>query len=432
VTTAGTPAAAGGSDLFGALIVLDPAGAVVREAAGYQAGAASGALFAALAAGDYLVVEDFLLAIGTRRAFTLDAAAFPVRDCDVVDCTAGALAADETLLLRWAVPAGDLFVAGVYLPGGATASMRARFLDRGLRPIGDAQYVSASGNAKAARYAAAATNVHALLWASAGTAIPAFTTDARRLTTPLLDDGTPMTGLTVPAFPPQTVPPQGVAHVVGAAGQVVVTRGFAAFAGPWAAPREVLSTADLANVGPALDLAAPTFPQVTVAPLCAWFPAAGHLVHRVLDDGVDVTGAAYDVTAYLETPHDLGALGAGGLGETALTLGSGSGVVVLRYEAAAGQQARVTVTPAGGASLTPEVWALVPGRAVYASSAYQWQPDAASPQLGVLARDAAAAGGAAAAVTFTPPAAGPVLLLVRDAAGALSADAFDVGVAEAP
>jgi hypothetical protein len=412
--------------------VLDPAGGLVRDVAAYQSGAAAGALFAALAPGDYLVVQDYLLAIGTRRAFTLSAAAFPVRDCDVVDCATGALAANETLLLRWAVPEGDLFVGGVYLPADATATMRARFLDRGLTPLGDTQYVSATGNAHGERYAAAATKIHALLWATTGTAIPAWTTDVARLATPLLPSGTPVTGITVLATPPQTFTPQGLAHVVGAAGQVVITRGFAPGTGPWTAPREVFSTADLAVVGPAYDLGVATFLDAPLAPLMAWFPTAGHLVHRVLDDGVDLTGATYDVTAHLETPQDLGTLGAGGLSVSGATLGAQSGVAVFRYQAGAAQATTLTVTRAGGATIVPEVFVLEPGRAVYPASAsqYEWQADPSSPQLGARAHVTGLADGTPATVAYTPSAAGPVLVLVRDAAGLLSADTFDLTLSE--
>jgi hypothetical protein len=331
------------------------------------------------------------------------------------------------------VAANDLFVASVALPTGAASGLRVVYLDRGLAALTTSTTITADYNAKYRQFALQSTRIYALLMNESATAdVPAYTVDARKVATPALQLGQLNTGLTVPGMPASTWDPSGFARAILGAGQVLVTRSFSGTTGAWTTPVEELLTPGLVTAGPAVDLAAGTWPLPKVKPDLAFAAAGGTLLHRAGDQpGVDVTGATYQVAPYALTPNDLGTLGTGAtLTATGQTLAAGADVTVLRYTAAASQGAQVTVTP-GGATLQPEVWLLAPG-ALESAGGSTWLPDAAGPALAGKAHAIASGAGAAATVAWTAPYAGPCFILVQHAGAGSPTDSFTVTLLQTP
>jgi len=425
----GVPAGHAYSDVFKGLMLFGPDGAVLRDTVSYATNEDASVRFAATAAGNHLVVLDHLMTIGDRLDYELNMSTLVPTDCGTTDCATGTLAAGEKRLLRWDLNAGELFVAGVSLPSGATTTLNVDLLDEGMAQLGATSSASQYGPAKAMHYAAKNQPVYLVISEDKGAAVASYTLDDRVNVTPLLTAGTPNTGMTVTQMPAGTYDAAGYAHFVGIAGKVVVSVGLTVSGPNWTAPVEEYLSPNLALLGPALDVTAANFTDLS--PLMAWVPAAGHCLHRVRNAAAgDITAETYDTALYALDPADLGTP-AIGTPKSLIdkTLEASTGLGIFKFVGTVGPKANVKVTPKAGAVIQPDVWVATPGASSTTGGTNTWKPDAADYRLGVAAKGKATAAGTAVTVQATPSYAGVHLVIVRDASGSAPlTDKYDIEV----
>ncbi len=429
VTHLGVPAGHAFSDVFGALLVFDPKGSLVRQEVAYATSDDAQARFAAQEAGSYLVVVDHLMTTGDRLDFELGVAPVSSTNCSTTDCAAGVLAAGESKLLRWDLVKGDLFAAGVSLPANSALTLDVQLLDAGLVPLAAASSASKYGNGKAIRYASKDERVYLSVVEHARKEVPAYTLDDRVQATTLLTSGTPKTGLTVMTMPSGTYDDAGWARAEISAGRLLVSTGLTVSGPSWTSPVEEYLSPSLDLIGPALDTTSPSFPSSAISPLMAWAPVDGQYLHRVRNGAVaDISAETYGTTLHALQPADLGTPKVGT--PSALTdrsLHAASGVGVFRFGATKGAKATVKVTPKAGAALQARVWVATPGSRD--TDTNKWVSDAGASRVGVVATGAAAAVGSVVTVPVTATYDGVHLVVVRDIPGTAPAtDLFDVEV----
>jgi len=430
VTNIGVPSGHVYNDVFGAVMVFGPDGALLRERIAGSTDQDVVARLAATSAGDHLVVFDHLMTIGDRLDFAMSVKPLASTHCGAGNCSAGALAKGEDRLLYWDLDAGDLFAAGLSVPADATTTIDMLLLDEGLTQVGEASGASKYGNAKAMRYAEKAERIYLRVAEHSGNAVPAYTLDARVTATPLLSPAQTANGLAVVQMPAGTYENAGYAHVAANAGKLLVSKGLAVSGPNWTAPEEEYLSPAFGLLGPALDTTVPTFPNSAVAPLMAWAPVSGHCLHRVRDaNKADIGQETWSTTLYEIEPVDLGTpMQSQPSKVTQKSLHMATGLSVFRFAGAPGPKAKVTVVPKVGAAIRPEIWVATQGNESYAGSKYSWVPDPASWRLGIVAIGTAPAAGAQASVLATPIQ-GVHLVIVRDVAGtATAADVFDLEV----
>jgi len=422
----GEPVEGAHSDVYGALSVFDPDHAPVREVTTGRMTDDALLRFAAVQAGDHLVVQDFLLTLGPVLDFSLVATVLQGLDCTGAgDCTGGALVEGETPLLFWDLAAGDFLALGVYLPEEAPESIRATLHERNLGALTAPQYASQYGNAKFAYYAETATRLYLRLWEDKGEPVASFSVDARVIATDALASGQSYADLSVYEMPDDTEPDAGLCHYAGVAGELVLFTDLATKAGTWVAPIEQVLTPALGEIGPAYDVLAEDFPAARITPPMALLQSDGHALYRVSDpdEAADIAGGAYDLGFLALTPEDLGSTGAAiARADQALD----GGYCAYAFVGTAGEMVEIAATP--DAALRPEVMLLVPGARLYQDSRSTWAPDAASPTLGLLAHHAAAADGEAARALHRVSYEGLNIVLVSNIGAAGGGETFALSI----
>ena len=426
----GMPEGKMNSDVFGAIMLFGPNGALLRQNLALATDADATILFAATAAGDHLVVVDHLLTIGTNVDYEWKAEHVAAMDCSSSDCSSGAIAEDMNQLLSWDLSAGTVFAAGAYVPDTATSTLRVQMMDEGLSPIGDSVSASKYGPAKLRRFIESDQRLYLLLYGSSGDEVPEYSLDARTPLADLLTPGSTHTGLPVHSMPADTYPNAGIGRFVMDAGQVLIATGFATGSAGWTDPVETFVSTTFDVISPALDVTDPSFPNSELTPLLAFAPSAGHGLYQATDgSGADIAGATYDVAFHALMPVALGTPAQGSpVGETSQALDAAAATAVFGFDGTQGQQVTVTVTPQG-AELQPDLWIATPGYREYAAGAHSWISDASGTALGVLARGGATAPGEPISVPLTLPYSESHLVLVRHAGSGAPVDTFDIEVA---
>ena len=423
----GQPLGAGYSDVYTALTLFGPDHQPIRELTSGQMTADVLLRFAATAAGDHLLVQDFLLTLGPVVDFSLSLTARAPLECTGADaCAGGALAEGEDSLLAWDVAAGEYLVIGVYLPEEAAESVRGTLYDESFGAISEPWIASQYGNAKYSYYAETDMRLYLRLWEDKALAVPEYTVDGRLFVTEALQSGQSYSDLPVFDPPENTVDPAGLCHHDGMTGELVLFTGFTTKSGTWVDPTEQVLATDLQlELGPAFDVTADDFPATRVTPTMALLQDGGHVLYRVqdTDEAADIAGGGYDLGFHALTPTDLGDTSAAisQAGE-ALT----GGWALYAFSGTVGETVEIAITPSAG--LQPELMVLVPGARLYEGGVSSWDPDATSPTLGLVAQGSAAAVGEAALATHEVMFDGPTLVLVRDAGAAGAGETFEIAI----
>ncbi len=428
VRNLGKPSGQPGSDVFAALMLFGPNGAVLREDLAYATDADATLLFAATAAGDHHVVVDHLLAIGPGLAYEMRAEQVTTVDCGASACAAGSLGAGTSKLLSWDVAEGTVFAAGIEVPDTATATLRVQMMDEGLAALGDPTSASKYGAGKLRRFFEGEQRVYLLLHGDQGAEIPSYSLDVKVPVADPLVAGTAHGGLAVHEMP-AVYSSAGFGRLNATAGQVILSTGFTTSWPAWTDPVETYLTTTFEAIPGVLDVTDPAFPSAGMNVLMAYVPVSETRLYHVVDGASgNIVGATYDTSYHALTPVGLGTVLPGSAAQrTAQGVGS-SGYAVFAFEAGTGQTATASVAPQGP-GLHAEVWLATPGRPQYASGSYAWQSDEASSGLGVVARQAAT--GAGEAVLLTGPVAydGVNLVFVRHVGAGVPSDSFDLEVA---
>jgi hypothetical protein len=426
----GNPSGKTNSDVFGALMLFGPDGALLRQNVAYATGDDATILFAATTAGDHLVVVDHLLTIGPNADYELSAEDVATVDCDSADCSTGSIAEDVSRLLSWDIVEGAVFVAGAYVPDTATATLQVQMMDEGLVPIGEMSSASKYGPAKLRNFVDADQRIYLLLRGYSGDEIPSYTLDVRTPVADVLTSGVTQI-LNVYDMPVDTFPTSGLGRFSAAAGQVVVSNGFVTSSSAWTDPVESYLSTDFEAIPPTLDVTDAAFPNSPLEPLMAFMPTAGYRLYQATDGaGADISGATYDSAFHALTPTDLGTpTPSTPSTRTGQVVDTGVGMAVFAFVGAAGQTATVTVTPQAAVQFQPEVWIATPGHREYASGTHSWVSEELGTALGVLARDAASSPGTSVGVPHTVAYDGLQLVFVRDAGAGDPTDTFDIEVA---
>jgi hypothetical protein len=400
-------------DLMQAFLLFDPQGDLLREEIGGWSEDAAVSLVVA-AAGDHLLVQDFLVAIGPDLAFAISAVEEPVEDCTQAACTAAPLGAGEHRLWSFDLAAGDFFLFSASLPSG-TENLRVNLLDEQFQVLSEA---SAGLTWERWDHLLAAEDTWVYLWIEGwtGAAVPDWTLGTVLFPVPALPAGGALTGVAVEPMPGAAFSDSGLVRFEAQAGQVAVVSAFAPQdpGGTWTQPALDLVDAELAFLGPALDTADPALARL--APALAWIPADGTYLQRAfdLDPAADLAGASYDLGLALASPTALGEPTAGApVGQTGLALAADARVALFSVDVAQGGSYQVALDPQAGSDLQPEVWVLAFGYHYQAT----WYSSAAQRELGRIGLVSAGAPAEAVSLPVSAPYAGRLVVVVRDARG---------------
>jgi hypothetical protein len=431
VRNMGKPSGQANSDVFGALMLFAPSGALLRENLAYSTAGDATILFAATSAGDHLVVVDHLLGVGPMADYELRAEQVATVDCGSTDCSAGTLAQGTSKLLSWDVTEGMVFAVGATVPDTAAETLQVQMMDAGLVPFGTMSSASKYGPAKLRTYVQEDQRLYLLLNGYNGAAIPTYGLDVRMPLVDVLTSGAVHAGLMVHEMPAGTYPSTGLGRFQASAGQIVLSTGFGTTWPGWSDPVEGYMSLGFEDLPGALDVSDPAFPNSAIQPLMAFMPSAGQYLYQTKDGGGgDIVGSTYDTTFHALTPSVLGSPTPGNpVEKTGQSLVATAGWAVYEFSVPKGQVLTLSLTPQGAALLQPEVWIGTPGRRQYASGAHSWVSDAAETGLGVLARDAALAPGEVVEVTHEAPYDGVQLVFVRNVGAGDPLGLFDMSLA---
>ncbi len=423
----GQPSGQPGNDVFAALMLFGPSGALVRENLAYATDADATLLFAATAAGDHSVVVDHLLAIGPGVAYEMRAEEVTTVDCGTSSCATGSLDAGTSKLLSWDVVEGTVFAAGVEVPDTATATLRMQMMDEGLVALGDPTSASKYGAGKLRRFFEEDQRVYLLLHGDQGAEIPSYALDVDAPVANSLVSGTVHGGLPVHEMP-AVYSSAGFGRLTAAAGQVILSTGFSTAWPAWTNPVEAYLTTTFEAIPGMLDATAPAFPSAGMEPLMAYVPVSGTRLYQVTDGASgDIVGAIYDTTFHALTPVGLGTVLPGSSAQRMAQTVGGSGYTVFAFEAGSGQTAAISVAPQGP-GIHADIWVATPGGPQYASGSYSWQSDEASSGLGVVARQSASGAGEAVSASHEVAYDGVHLVFVRHLGAGAPTDSFDLEV----
>jgi len=403
------------ADVYPALLLMDPAGALVAESVSYRTWESAALLTPSAAGGARLVVRDFFAATGAGPALTFLARRLEPTPCSAGQCTQATVSMDQSVLLRWSLVAGDFFVAGTYFDPMGEAMAHQQLLDDGLAPLGEAQMTYPGQDATAWAYADAPTTFH--LWLRWGDGGPQGTwdLDARVHATGALADGQTASAQPVFDMPPWTLRPAGILHFSGLGGKMVFLGGLTTHGAGWVQPFEAVWNARLEQEGPVVDTNAWNFPEGFCTPLFTYVRDDGHHLYYLYDQGGDPSGGTYDVRldAVDVTPVGRPEVGAPVTRNNQMPNGRN----YYSFEAGQGQAVDITVHPVLLSDIQAEIWVLNFGAAVWDWIYYVWlaSPDAA--QLGLVLAEVAAAPGDDITVHYLSPYEGSSILLVMDAGG---------------
>lgn len=425
VMSAGLPLVDMPSDLFPALLVFGPDGSWLASTEAYNPVEDVDALIGAQSDGEYIIVQDFLLLIGPNREFRMEAWIQPVTDATGQTQVDDSVGAGEYDLLQWDLLEGDMMVAGIY-PGGQ-ADLYATLLNADMEVLADSNFGTGGASESVFYYTDMDQTVYLWVREVNGEAAD-YSVEAALIATPLLEGGNSYTGLEVADMPADTLPDAGVEHFMATAGQIFFFSNFTPD-GSFTTPIEQIYTPMLDYVGPAVDPAASDY---TLAPFFFFAPTDGHFLHLVWDgdNTTGLEGATYDVDVYAQDAGtDLGTPAVGqDVGSAGESLDATSGFASFVASGDMNLAMEITVTPAAGTTVRPEVWALSFGVLECVWSCY-WIPDPTAMRVGLMASATATADGEAVTLKYLSPYGGTTILMVADAGGNAGADdTFDIDI----
>jgi hypothetical protein len=403
------------ADVYPALLLMDPAGALEAESVSYRTWESAALLTPSAAGGPRLVVRDFFAATGSQPGLTFLARRLEPTPCSAGQCTQATVSQDQSLLLRWSLVAGDFFVAGTYFDPMGEALAHQQLLDGELAPLGEAQLTYPGQDATAWAYADAATSFY--LWLRWGDGGPQGTwaLDARVHTTGSLTDGATASAQPVLDMPPYTLRPAGILHFSGLAGRLVFLTGLATHGAGWVQPFEMVWNARLEQEGPVVDTNAWNFPDGYATPLFTYIRDDGHHLYYLYDQGGDPSGGTYDVSL---DAVDVTALGRPAVGAPIVRNSQmPNGHNYYSFEAGQDQVVDISVHPVLLSDIQAEIWVLNFGAAVWDWIYYVWRASPDAPQLGLVVSETAAAPGDDFTVRYVSPYDGLSILLIMDAGG---------------
>lgn len=440
LASVGLPPPGAASDIYKALMLFDDSGKLIVNQEVYRTDETADVLHVAQSSGDLLVVLDYLILVGSNRAYLFKAGDLQPDNCTTGDCSSGSVAADASQLLAWDLDAGQLFSAGVYLPPPTDDYLvfKASFLDQDGTPLADDQYIDYMYNGYLRTYAQNAKRVYLWLREVYGQEVPDYTlTDSIRDTT-LLESGSDYTNLTIEHFPPYTYYPAGVEHVANQAGKLVVFSNFTPQSG-WTSAREQVFTAKLDAspdldqddapdpIAPVVDVSSALFPDSAITPVFFYARTNDHFLHYVDDAYGSASGNSYDVG--LRT-YDITDLGEPGVGQpVGLQYQTLSGMDFYGFTGHKNQWTEITVHQRSLSTMQAEVWVFNFGTVVWNWISYLWLPDSQAQRLGVIKIETAAAAGDDITVGYNSPYDGLSLVLIQDADGQPGLlDFFDLSI----
>ncbi len=422
------------SDLYPIVMAFGPDGEFIKEVDANPSTDAS-VLLMASADGDYLLVQDFALALGPARDFAFDLGQKTYIDCTVDDCSSGALEEGSDLIQRGPLAAGDYMVTGVYLPSGETGTLNVTLLDENLDEVMSSQATS-DQNAALMYYADHDMLAYLHIEEASGVAIDNFTEDHALIHTPLLEAGNSYTDLAVTEMPDGTLPNAGVDHITGTAGQFLFFSGFSTTdpTKAWIEPNEQIYTPDLGYMGPGFDVTNSNYPSLE--PLFVRIPSDGDFLHIVWDSGdsSNIVGGTYSTTVNAMQPVEVETpvLDTPTLLE-AQTLDATNVVALYEFNAASDGMYEVSVTPTEGSYVHPRMMVLSIGDLLADWFGTYWLADPeVGLSLGAIAMDSTSENGQAATAVAISPYEGPLFILVGNSEPAGDTDTFDLQITLLP
>ncbi len=416
------------AEVYPALLLFDPAGALAAEAVSYSTWESAALLTPSAAGGTRLVVRDFFAAIGPGPALTFLARRLEPSPCDLVGCDQATVGQGASQLLSWSLSAGDFFVVGTYADPMGETMVHQQLLGEGLAPLGEAQMTYPGQPAAAWAYAPAATSLY--LWLRWGDGGPQGTweLDARVHATGTLQSGQTASAQPVFDMPPWTLRPAGILHFSGLGGKLVFLTGLATHGAGWVQPFEMVWNPRLEQEGPVVDTNAWNFPDGYATPLFTYLRDDGHHLYYLYDQAGDPSGGSYDVSL---SAVDVTPLGRPEVGAPIVrNYQSPNGRNYYSFEAGRDQVVDISVHPVLLSDIQAELWVLNFGAVVWDWIWYLWVASPEAAQLGLVVAETAAAPGDDFSVRYVSPYDGLSLLFVMDAGGqAGPADLFNLELA---
>ena len=417
------------SDLFTALTLFGQNGDPLKEISTTEPGGEAEIIHAVQEAGDFLMVQDFMLSIGPDMGYALKGIQVPVVNCMAEICTGGSIAENTAALLRWDLKEGDFFIFNATLPATHNGLMWANLLDHQLGTLSQGT-ASNSRNRWDEYYCQEDTWIYLWLEEYNESSLGEYYLEKGLWNVPLLPPGQATSALEVRNMPENTLNDAGIGRFTANAGQLAIFQSptFHGAQCNWASPRESIFTSEMGYLGPVLDTTENGLPSLS--PVMAYLPTNGQYLHLVDDRGGNtITECTYDTTLNLQGPVFLGALAPGApLTAQGKSLDSRTGLAIFSYNATSGQQARIIVTPAMTATMKAQVQVL--GFGYHYNTNWYW--NAQRPELGLKAMATAASAGEAVTLTHTSNYEGLNLIIVKDAGSGISGEILDIEVKVTP
>ena len=364
--------------------------------------------------GEYLVVQDFMFAMGPNREYTLALMVQPTPDCDVDDCTAGAADAGEAAVYLFDVLANSVWA---YAAVHDNSDIEVRIFDSmgQLLYFGESYYDFWSGSDLVAANLAYAYEDMQLIVSitgyNGGTAV--FTQEFVEQPEVLITEGV-NAALTPAIWPAAAYWPAGVGQFDGTAGQLAVFTDFDMT--NWGDLATLILNTDMMNIA-AVD----NNTGDLVEPAMTMIPADDRFMHYPMDVSGSEPGE-YAITmgfitpaASLGTPTDGAPITVSSPALDAITM---TGAIFFTGVMDEGYKIEVSDP---NTTLTPQVHVMA-----FASDEF-WDP------MGMFTFQVAFATGEPADTGwFVSPYDGDMLIVVRDSAGvAVGGEVLDVTVTKA-
>lgn len=362
-------------DMYPTLMVVDASGQLVKEMTTAYTMENLDILLDTHLDQTYLVIQDFYVAFGPSRPFTVKLTEITPADCISIECSNNA--ANQTdILLQWDLNAGDFLTAGFYLAADAVGALYMNFLDENLNSLANIQGANKYSPATLKYYADSQQTVYTWIQKSSNATFGTYKIEDKVFATPELESGAGYHNLEVESFPEGTFQDSGLSHFVGTAGDLALFMDVETGGTGWTAKVEELLAANFAGFGPGLDALAPADYVLNPAiPSVMRVPADGHYLHRIKDKvaTTDLSAALYDLRFETFTPMVIAPPTAGS--PTTLTtqsLSTFSDYAVFSLACEAWREYEITVTPDGGATLQPEVLIFQAGYLSKLSNTFYW------------------------------------------------------------